>query len=251
MLKRRIIPCLDVQDGRVVKGVNFSNIKDVNDPVLLATKYANDGADELVFYDITASHEKRKLRITLIEAIAKSIHIPFTVGGGINSIDDIESVLLHGADKVSLNSGAIDKPSLITEGAQRFGSQCIVVSMDVKKVNGSYKVFKQGGRIETHLLAMDWAIEAQKLGAGELVINAMDSDGVKNGFHIPLLKAIERVVDIPIIASGGAGSKEDFLVLAKQTQVDGYLAASVFHFNEIKIDELKTYLHNEGIPIRL
>ena len=251
MLKRRIIPCLDVQDGRVVKGVNFSNIKDVNDPILLASKYASDGADELVFYDITASHEKRKLRISLIQDIAKSIHIPFTVGGGINTIEDIESVLLHGADKVSLNSGAIDQPSLITEGAKRFGSQCIVLSMDVKKIDGSYKVFKQGGRIETNLHAIEWAIEAERLGAGELVINAMDSDGVKNGFHIPLLKAIERVVDIPIIASGGAGAKEDFLVLAKQTNVDGYLAASVFHYDEIKIKDLKIYLHNEGIPIRL
>jgi cyclase len=250
MLKRRIIPCLDVKDGRVVKGIKFDNIKDVNDPVVLASHYASSGADELVFYDITASFEKRKLRIELIKDIAKSIHIPFTVGGGINTIEDIESVLLSGADKVSLNSGAIDNPELITEGALRFGSQCIVLSIDVKKVGSSYKVFKQGGRLETTLHAIDWAIEAEKRGAGELVINSMDRDGIQDGFDIKLLKAIEAVVNIPVIASGGAGTIEDFIALAKQTQVDGYLAASVFHYQTFTIQEVKEHLHKEGIRVR-
>jgi cyclase len=251
MLKRRIIPCLDVKDGRVVKGVKFSEIKDVDDPVELAKRYALEGADELVFYDITASFEKRKLLTSLIQSIAKEIHIPFTVGGGINTIEDIETVLLNGADKVSLNSGAIDHPHLITEGAKRFGSQCIVVSMDIKKVGATYKVFKQGGRFETELNALDWVIEVEKLGAGELVINSIDTDGVKNGFDIKLINMIERLVTIPIIASGGAGSMDDFLVLAKQTHADGYLAASVFHYNEIQIDALKHTLKNEGIKVRI
>jgi imidazole glycerol-phosphate synthase subunit HisF len=251
MLKRRIIPCLDVKDGRVVKGVQFQDIKDVNDPVQLASFYANEGADELVFYDITASFEKRKLMQDLIQAIARSIHIPFTVGGGIASIEDISLVLLNGADKVSLNSSVLDNPSLITEGAKRFGSQCIVVSMDVKRVQGVYKVFQQGGRIETRYDAVSWAKQVEALGAGELVINSMDQDGRQTGFDLPLLQAIEKVVNIPIIASGGAGSIDDFIHLAKQTNVDGYLAASVFHYQTIRIATLKLALAKERISVRL
>ena len=251
MLKRRIIPCLDVKDGRVVKGVQFQDIKDVNDPVQLASFYANEGADELVFYDITASFEKRKLMQDLIQAIARSIHIPFTVGGGISTIEDIALVLLNGADKVSLNSSVLDNPSLITEGAQRFGSQCIVVSMDVKRVQGVYKVFQQGGRIETRYDAVSWAKQVEALGAGELVINSMDQDGRQTGFDLPLLQAIEKVVNIPIIASGGAGSIADFIHLAKQTNVDGYLAASVFHYQTIRIAALKQALAKERIWVRL
>jgi cyclase len=251
MLKRRIIPCLDVKDGRVVKGVQFQDIKDVNDPVQLASFYANEGADELVFYDITASFEKRKLMQNLIQAIARSIHIPFTVGGGISTIEDISLVLLNGADKVSLNSSVLDHPSLITEGAKRFGSQCIVVSMDVKRVQGVYKVFQQGGRIETRYDAVSWAKQVESLGAGELVINSMDQDGRQTGFDLPLLQAIEKVVNIPIIASGGAGSISDFIHLAKQTNVDGYLAASVFHYQTIRIAALKQALAKERILVRL
>jgi len=250
MLKRRIIPCLDVKDGRVVKGTQFDNIKDVNDPVNLASFYAREGADELVFYDITASFEKRKLLKSLIENIAQNIHIPFTVGGGINTIDDIEMVLLSGADKVSLNSGAIKNPSLIKEGATRFGSQCIILSMDVKKVDDTYQVFRLGGRENTGLDAIEWAKQAVELGAGEIVVNAMDNDGMKKGFHLDLLKRIEAVVNVPVIASGGAGSIEDFIEVATQTNVDGYLAASVFHFQTIKIQTLKQALKEKGVPIR-
>lgn len=251
MLKRRIIPCLDVKDGRVVKGVQFQDIKDVSDPVQLASFYANEGADELVFYDITASFEKRKLMQDLIQAIARSIHIPFTVGGGIASLEDISFVLLNGADKVSVNSSVLDNPNLITEGVKRFGSQCIVVSMDVKRVQGVYKVFQQGGRIETRYDAVSWAKQVEALGAGELVINSMDQDGRQTGFDLPLLQAIENVVNIPIIASGGAGSMDDFIQLAKQTNVDGYLAASVFHYQTIRIAALKQALAKERISIRL
>jgi cyclase len=251
MLKRRIIPCLDVKDGRVVKGIQFQAIQDVNDPVLLAEFYANEGADELVFYDITASFEKRKLMQSLIKSIAKAIHIPFTVGGGITSIDDIALVLLNGADKVSLNSSVIDNPSLITEGAKRFGSQCMVISMDVKRVQGVYKVYQQGGRLETSLEAIEWAKTVEKLGAGELVINAMDQDGMQQGFDLTLLKAIENVVNIPIIASGGAGNIDHFIELATKTNIDGYLAASVFHYQTIRIKELKKALAKERILVRL
>lgn len=251
MLKRRIIPCLDVKDLRVVKGRQFEDIRDVEDPVVLATKYANEGADELVFYDITASFEHRAIMVDIVEKIASAIHIPFTVGGGISSVRDMEMILLSGADKVSLNSSALENKHLITEGAQRFGSQCIVLSMDVKKVNGVYKVFKHGGRVETSWEAIPWAIEATRLGAGEIVINSISTDGMKNGFDIKLLKAIESVVTVPIIASGGAGSIEDFIQLAKLTNVDGFLAASVFHYDVINIKTLKERLIKEGVRIRL
>ena len=251
MLKRRIIPCLDVRDGRVVKGTQFSDIQDVDDPVMLASTYALEGADELVFYDITASHENRSLILDVVRNVSANVHIPFTVGGGINTIDRIADVLLSGADKVSLNSGAIKNPVLITQGAKRFGNQCIVLSMDVKKVNGIYKVFINGGRIETDLEAISWAKRAVSLGAGEIVVNSMDQDGMKQGFNLELLKRIEDAVDVPIIASGGAGSVEDFIELATRTNVDGYLAASVFHFKEINIKDLKRSLKEKGVPIRL
>ena len=251
MLKRRIIPCLDVRDGRVVKGTQFSDIQDVDDPVMLASTYALEGADELVFYDITASHENRSLILDVVRNVSANVHIPFTVGGGINTIDRIADVLLSGADKVSLNSGAIKNPVLITQGAKRFGNQCIVLSMDVKKVNGIYKVFINGGRIETDLEAISWAKQAVSLGAGEIVVNSMDQDGMKQGFNLELLKRIEDAVDVPIIASGGAGSVEDFIELATRTNVDGYLAASVFHFKEINIKDLKRSLKEKGVPIRL
>jgi cyclase len=250
MLKRRIIPCLDVKDGRVVKGKQFQNIQDVDDPVALASFYAKEGADELVFYDITASHEKRNIIIDVVKKVSKSIHIPFTVGGGIQTIDDIASILLSGADKVSLNSGAIRCPKLIQEGATRFGNQCIVLSMDVKKVEGMYKVFLNGGRIETDLEAISWAKKAVEFGAGEIVVNSMDQDGMKQGFDIELLKQIEDAVDVPVIASGGAGSIKDFEEVALKTNVDGYLAASVFHYKEISIQTLKNKLQEQGVPIR-
>ena len=241
MLKRRIIPCLDVKDGRVVKGKQFKDITDVDDPVILASFYAKEGADELVFYDITASHEKRNIIMDVVKKVSESIHIPFTVGGGIQTIDDVASILLSGADKVSLNSGAIKYPQLIQEGAIRFGNQCIVLSMDVKNVNGIYKVFLNGGRIETDLEAISWAKKAVALGAGEIVVNSMDQDGMKQGFDIELLKRIEDVVDVPIIASGGAGSIHDFIDVALNTNVDGYLAASVFHYKEISI-QIKVFI---------
>ena len=250
MLKRRIIPCLDVKDGRVVKGKQFQHIQDVDDPVALASFYAKEGADELVFYDITASHEKRNIIIDVVKKVSKSIHIPFTVGGGIQTIDDIASILLSGADKVSLNSGAIRCPKLIQEGARRFGNQCIVLSMDVKKVEGMYKVFLNGGRIETDLEAISWAKKAVEFGAGEIVVNSMDQDGMKQGFDIELLKQIEDAVDVPVIASGGAGSIKDFEEVALKTNVDGYLAASVFHYKEISIQTLKNKLQEQGVPIR-
>jgi len=250
MLKRRIIPCLDVKDGRVVKGKQFQHIQDVDDPVALASFYAKEGADELVFYDITASHEKRNIIIDVVKKVSKSIHIPFTVGGGIQTIDDIASILLSGADKVSLNSGAIRYPKLIQEGARRFGNQCIVLSMDVKKVEGMYKVFLNGGRIETELEAISWAKKAFEFGAGEIVVNSMDQDGMKQGFDIELLKQIEDAVDVPVIASGGAGSIKDFEEVALKTNVDGYLAASVFHYKEISIQTLKNKLQEQGVPIR-
>lgn len=251
MLTRRIIPCLDVRNGRVVKGKQFQNIKDVDDPVKLGKKYSIEGADELVFYDITASHEQRKISYNFVKQVAKEINIPFCVGGGINTIEDIAFILQQGADKVSLNSGAIRRPELITEGSLRFGSQCIVLSIDVKQEEDAYYVYLNGGRKNTGIDAIEWAKKGVALGAGELVINSMNFDGVKQGFDIHLLKKIERVVNVPVIASGGAGTVQDFIDLATKTTVDGYLAASVFHYNEIKINTLKKELKKYNIPIRI
>jgi cyclase len=251
MLAKRIIPCLDVKDGRVVKGTNFLGLKDVDDPVTLAAFYSECGADELVFYDITASFEGRKLFADVLKNVAQNVFIPLTVGGGINSLDDFDRVLKSGADKVSVNSGAIANPSLISKAAEKYGNQCVVLSMDVKLVDGRYKVFSKGGRIPTDIDAVEWAAFGEKNGAGELVVNSIDTDGVKKGFDIKMLKAICDVVNIPVIASGGAGCEQDFVDLFKQVNVDAGLGASVFHFKQIYINDLKTKLKKEGIEVRL
>lgn len=251
MLARRIIPCLDVKNGRVVKGTRFKEIKDVNDPVVLGKKYSDNGADELVFYDITASSEDRKISLDFVTDVAKELNIPFTVGGGINSVDDMERILKKGADKISVNSGAIKNPMIIKEGAERFGKQCIVLSIDVSYEDGNYFVYLNGGRKKTDLDAIDWAIKGVALGAGELVINSINHDGVKQGFDIELLSKLEKVVNVPIIASGGAGSVDHFIELATSTNIDGYLAASVFHYDEIEISDLKQKLKEKNIPIRI
>ncbi|OEJ15815.1 imidazole glycerol phosphate synthase subunit HisF [Brachyspira hampsonii] len=251
MITKRIIPCLDVRNGRVVKGTNFEGLKDVNDPVELAKYYNNSLADELVFYDITASYEGRKLFVNVLEKVANEIFIPLTVGGGINTIKDFDMVLKSGADKVSVNSGAIKNPDLIREAAEKYGNQCVVLSIDIKRVNGKYSVFSKGGREDTGIDAIEWAIKGEKNGAGELVINSIDTDGVKNGFDIELLKEIADNVSIPLIASGGAGNMEHFKDVFQVKGVDAGLAASIFHFKEIDIKELKEYLHKNNIKVRL
>ncbi|WP_297276256.1 imidazole glycerol phosphate synthase subunit HisF [uncultured Brachyspira sp.] len=251
MITKRIIPCLDVRDGRVVKGTNFEGLKDVDDPVELAKYYNNSLADELVFYDITASYEDRSLFVNVLEKVAKEIFIPLTVGGGINSIKDFDIVLKSGADKVSVNSGAIKNPNLIREAAEKYGNQCVVLSIDIKRVNGKYSVFAKGGREDTNIDAIEWAINGEKNGAGELVINSIDTDGVKNGFDIELLREIAQNVSIPLIASGGAGNMEHFKDVFQVNGVDAGLAASIFHFKEIEIKKLKKYLHDNNINVRL
>ncbi|MDA0035007.1 imidazole glycerol phosphate synthase subunit HisF [Brachyspira hyodysenteriae] len=251
MITKRIIPCLDVRDGRVVKGTNFEGLKDVDDPVELAKYYNNSLADELVFYDITASYEGRKLFVNVLEKVANEIFIPLTVGGGINTIKDFDMVLKSGADKVSVNSGAIKNPDLIREAAEKYGNQCVVLSIDIKRVNGKYSVFSKGGREDTGIDAIEWAVKGEKNGAGELVINSIDTDGVKNGFDIELLKEIADNVSIPLIASGGAGNMEHFKDVFQVKGVDAGLAASIFHFKEINIKELKEYLHKNKIEVRL
>ena len=251
MITKRIIPCLDVRNGRVVKGTNFEGLKDVDDPVELAKYYNNSLADELVFYDITASYEGRKLFVNVLEKVANEIFIPLTVGGGINTIKDFDMVLKSGADKVSVNSGAIKNPNLIREAAKKYGNQCVVLSIDIKRVNGRYSVFSKGGREDTGIDAIEWAVKGEKNGAGELVINSIDTDGVKNGFDIELLKEIADNVSIPLIASGGAGNMEHFKDVFQVKGVDAGLAASIFHFKEIDIKELKEYLHKNNIKVRL
>lgn len=251
MITKRIIPCLDVKDGRVVKGANFVGLKDVNDPVELAKYYNNSMADELVFYDITASYENRNLFVQTLERVAKEIFIPLTVGGGINKIEDFERVLKSGADKVSVNSGAVKNPNLIREAAEKYGNQCVVLSVDIKKVGQKYCVFVKGGRENTNIDAIEWVIKGEKNGAGELVINSIDTDGIKNGFDIDLLKEIADNVSIPIIASGGAGKMEHFKEVFEVKGVDAGLAASIFHFKEIDIKDLKEYLKNNNIKARL
>lgn len=248
MLTKRIIPCLDVRDGRVVKGQQFKNIKDVASPVEMATYYSEAGADELVFYDITASYEARQTSLQFVKDVADCINIPFCVGGGVNTIEDFDLILKSGADKVSINSSAVRTPELITEGARKYGSQCVVVSIDAKKVNGTYQVFVKGGRENTGLDAIEWAKEAVALGAGELVLNSIDSDGMKSGYDIELLTKVSEAVNVPIIASGGAGKMMDFLEAAPVA--DGILAASVFHHKTIKIKDLKDYLAEEGVMVR-
>ncbi|MBQ6021668.1 MAG: imidazole glycerol phosphate synthase subunit HisF [Clostridia bacterium] len=252
MLTKRIIPCLDVRNGRVVKGVNFEGIRDVDSPVELAKYYSAAGADELVFYDITASVEERKIFTDILCEAAKSVFIPLTVGGGINTVDDFDRVLKCGADKVSVNSGAIKNPDLIYEAAKKYGSQCVVLSADVKRVDGVFRVFARGGRENTGLDALEWLRRGQENGAGEIVLNSIDTDGVKRGFDIEMLRAVCEVVSIPVIASGGAGKAEDFITLFKTLPgVDAGLAASIFHFGEVKIRDLKRLMKENRIPVRL
>ena len=252
MLTKRIIPCLDVRDGRVVKGKNFTSIRDVESPVELARYYNESGADELVFYDITASYEGRALFKDILEEVAQEIFIPLTVGGGINTVDDFDRVLKSGADKVSVNSGAIRDKSLITAAAKKYGDQCVVLSMDVKRVDGAFRVFAKGGREDTGMDALEWARYGATHGAGEIVLNSIDTDGVKGGFDIEMLTAVTDIVNIPVIASGGAGKTEDFVELFRKIpKVDAGLAASIFHFREVEIKELKKLLKAEGVEVRI
>ena len=252
MNAKRIIPCLDVKNGRVVKGVNFLGLSDVSSPVKLGKFYSENGADELVFYDITASSEGRALFIDILKEVAKTIFIPLTVGGGINTVQDFDRVLKCGADKVSVNSGAIKNPNLIYDAAKLYGSQCIVISADVKRVDGKFCVFAKGGRENTNMDAIEWIKKCVGLGAGEVVLNSIDTDGVKKGFDLEMLEAVTSVVNVPVIASGGAGSIDDFVRLFKTLpKVDAGLAASIFHFNEISIKDLKNELHKNNIPVRM
>lgn len=251
MLAKRIIPCLDIKDGRTVKGVNFENIRDAGDPVELAKLYAIEGADELVFLDITATNEKRKTLTELVTRIAKHINIPFTVGGGINSIEDVSALLNAGADKVSINSAAIKNPELIKILAKQFGSQCIVLAIDTKFEDNEWWVYLNGGRIKTELKAIEWAIEGEKLGAGEILLTSMNNDGTKSGFAIDITTLISESVNVPVIASGGAGTMEHFKDIFVSGKADAALAASVFHFKEIELLELKKYLSSKNIPVRL
>ncbi len=252
MITKRIIPCLDVKNGRVVKGVNFKGLSDVSSPVELAKYYSDNGADELVFYDITASFEERKLFTDILREVASQIFIPLTVGGGINTVDDFDRVLKCGADKVSVNSGAIKNPELIREAAERYGNQCVVISADVKRVNGEFHVFAKGGREDTGMEAIGWIKRCVDLGAGEAVVNSIDTDGVKKGFDIEMLKAVCNAVNVPVIASGGAGGIGDFVDLFREIpDIDAGLAASIFHFGEVAIPDLKKELRKNNITVRL
>ena len=252
MITKRIIPCLDVRDGRVVKGVNFQGLSDVSSPVELAKFYSGCGADELVFYDITASAEGRALFTDILRETASTVFIPLTVGGGINTVDDFDRVLKCGADKVSVNSGAIRDPSLIFQAARRYGNQCVVLSVDARRVDGQFRVFAKGGREDTGMDAIEWIRSGVSGGAGEIVLNSIDTDGVKGGFDLEMLEAVCGAVDVPVIASGGAGRVQDFVTLFKTLpKVDAGLAASIFHFGEVKIPDLKRALAAEGVPARL
>ncbi len=252
MITKRIIPCLDVRNGRVVKGVNFEGLCDVSSPVELAKYYSDCGADELVFYDITASFEGRKLFTDILREVASQIFIPLTVGGGINTIDDFDRVLKCGADKVSVNSGAIKNPLLIKQAAQKYGDQCVVLSADIKRENGQFTVYAKGGRESTGMEAIQWIKKCVAMGAGEVVVNSIDTDGVKAGFDIELLKQVCSAVNVPVIASGGAGCMEDFSKLFKAVpNVDAGLAASIFHFGSVAIPNLKEYLKNDGVTVRI
>ncbi|MBR5900024.1 MAG: imidazole glycerol phosphate synthase subunit HisF [Clostridia bacterium] len=252
MITKRIIPCLDVKNGRVVKGVNFTGLLDVSSPVELGKYYSDNGADELVFYDITASSEDRAIFTDILKEVASTIFIPLTVGGGINTLNDFDRVLKCGADKVSVNSGAIKNPSLIYEAAKRYGDQCVVLSADVKRVDGVFKVFAKGGRENTGMDALEWIKRGVDNGAGEIVLNSIDTDGVKKGFDLEMLKAVCDIVSVPVIASGGAGKVEDFIELFKTLpKVDAGLAASIFHFGEVRINELKKALKDNDILVRL
>ena len=252
MITKRIIPCLDVKDGRVVKGVNFLGLRDVNSPVELASWYSDCGADELVFYDITASAEGRKLFTDILREVASTIFIPLTVGGGISSLEDFDRVLKCGADKVSVNSGAIRDPELVRKAARRYGDQCVVLSADIKRVDGQFRVFARGGRDDTDIEAIGWIKRCVGMGAGEVVVNSIDTDGVKGGFDLPMLEVVCEAVRVPVIASGGAGCAGDFTELFRRVpEVSAGLAASIFHFGEVKIPELKAVLRQNGINVRL
>ena len=252
MITKRIIPCLDVRDGRVVKGVNFEGLSDVSSPVELGRYYSDNGADELVFYDITASAEGRGLFTDILKEVASTIFIPLTVGGGINTLADFDRVLKCGADKVSVNSGAIRDPGLVEQAARRYGDQCVVLSVDVKRVDGVFRVFAKGGRENTGMEALSWIHRCVESGAGEVVVNSIDTDGVRNGFNLPLLEKVCQAVNVPVIASGGAGSIEDFVELfEKIPAVDAGLAASIFHFGDVEIPELKKELKKQGINVRI
>ena len=252
MVAKRIIPCLDIKDGRVVKGVNFLNLQDVSNPVKLADYYSRSGADELVFYDITASFEGRKLFTDILTAVASTIFIPLTVGGGINSLEDFERVLTCGADKVSVNSGAIKNPELIGQAAKRYGDQCVVLSVDAKRVDGKYHVFLNGGRVDTGLDALEWIRQGVDRGAGEVVVNSIDTDGVKQGFDLEMLRDVSEIVHVPVIASGGAGGVQDFVDLFRAIpDMSAGLAASIFHFGEVAIPDLKKVLQENGVCVRL
>ena len=250
MLKKRIIPCLDIKDGRTVKGVNFVNIRDAGDPIALAKKYVEQGADELMFLDITATVEKRKTLVALVEKIAAEINIPFAVGGGIKTVADAAAVIEAGADKISINSAAVIRPNLIQEIAGRFGSQCVVLAIDTKFDDGVWWVYTHGGRTKTELKAIEWALEAERLGAGEILLTSMNSDGTKAGFSLEITREIAEQLTIPVIASGGAGKREHFLDLFEQTKASAGLAASIFHFDEIPLPVLKNYLNEQKINIR-
>jgi cyclase len=251
MLAKRIIPCLDVDKGRVVKGVKFQNLRDAGDPVEVAKGYEEQSADELVFLDITASAEERKIMIEVVQRVAETIFIPFTVGGGVSSLEDIRRLLSAGADKVSINTAAVKNPQLIYESAKRFGSQCIVVAIDAKRSERGWEVYIHGGRTPTGLDAVEWAKRVESLGAGEILLTSMDADGTKKGYDIELCRAVASAVSIPVIASGGAGTMEHFYEVFTQTNVDAALAASLFHFKEVSIPELKAYLKNRGVHVRL
>ena len=250
MLNKRIIPCLDVKDGRVVKGVNFVALRDAGDPVAIAKAYDEQEADEIVFLDITASHEKRKIILDVVAQTAEQVFMPLTVGGGINSIDDERALLNAGADKVSLNTAAVKNPAFVGEAAQKFGSQCIVVAIDAKKVNDRWEVFTHGGRNATGKEAIAWAKEVEALGAGEILLTSMDSDGTKDGFDLALTQAVSSAVNIPVIASGGAGTLEDFQNVLSKTQADAALAASVFHYGELTISQVKKFLKEKKVNVR-
>lgn len=250
MLAKRIIPCLDVKDGRTVKGTNFQDLKDAGDAVELARIYSDTGADELVFLDITATNEKRKAVTNLIGRVASSIKIPFTVGGGVGSVDDIAAMIDSGADKVSINTAAVKDPDLISQGALQFGSQCIVVAIDAKRVGDSWRVFLNGGRVETELDVIDWANTVVGLGAGEILLTSMDADGTKAGFDIELTRAVSESVPVPVISSGGGGSPQDFVDVFKAGRADAALAASIFHFGEVAIPDLKKVLRENGVEVR-
>ncbi|MBS6354653.1 imidazole glycerol phosphate synthase subunit HisF [Oscillibacter sp.] len=251
MLAKRIIPCLDVKDGRVVKGTNFEGLRDMADPVEMARFYNESGADELVFYDITASAEGRNLFTDILRQVASEIFIPLTVGGGIRTLEDFDRVLKCGADKVSVNSGAIADPAIIGAAAKKYGDQCVVLSMDVKRVDGQFRLFAKGGREDTGIDAMEWAVRGVADGAGEIVLNSIDTDGVKQGFDLEMLDALAARVSVPIIASGGAGKMEDFAQLFTQLGIDAGLAASIFHTRQVEIRELKRYLRTRGVEMRI